>query len=185
MWFFATSEAEGRCTGAAGPRRDLPIDAVEQIPAAPDGHAVAVGAGTPAERLHPATGNERMQLQTSEGREEIGAQFLDLLLSDALGTADRGTGRAEDGIDVASSTTVLAGRLQHGGDEAPPAVAAVLVLAGKGEDVSLCQLIVEANLACQQSIALLLVACRLGRSLAIGTGTSTIIADHTATATNI
>mmetsp|Transcript_13833 Transcript_13833/g.39755 ORF Transcript_13833/g.39755 Transcript_13833/m.39755 type:complete len:229 (-) Transcript_13833:472-1158(-) len=59
---FAASEAEGRCAGAAGARRYLPIDTIEQIPAATDGHAVAVGTGTPSKRFHPATGNERVQL---------------------------------------------------------------------------------------------------------------------------
>ena len=65
--FFAASEAEGRGAGAAGARRCLPIDAIQQIPAAADGDAVAVGTGAPTEPTgsHPATGgNERMQLQT-------------------------------------------------------------------------------------------------------------------------
>ena len=48
MRLLAASETERRRAGAAGSSRNLPIDAIEQITAATDGHAIAIRAWAPS-----------------------------------------------------------------------------------------------------------------------------------------
>ena len=73
-----------------------------------------------------------MQLEAPKCRKEVGAQLLDLQLGDALVATDRGAARTQNSVDVPPATTALTGGLEHGCNQALPAIAAVLVLAGEG-----------------------------------------------------